>query len=45
MTYCHIFEPKMGTIMPYVIWFECLKILTQKVMQFVSLSGKVNGNV
>jgi hypothetical protein len=26
----HIFEPKVGIIMPHVIWFECLKILTHK---------------
>jgi hypothetical protein len=31
--------------MPYVICFECLKILTQKIVQFVYLGGKVGGNV
>jgi hypothetical protein len=31
--------------MPHVIWFECLRILTQKNVQFVYLGGKVGGNV
>jgi hypothetical protein len=41
----YIYEPKVATRNPHVIWLECLKILTQKIVQFVCLGGKVDENV
>jgi hypothetical protein len=41
----NVFETKVGTWMPHVIWFECLKILTKKNVQFAYLGGKVGGSV